>query len=86
MAKFFFICLLCHLGSSGKQKRKSQSLKRKKTTTPPQPDEMPVTSFPCPGCDFPLEAREWGEDPRKRTEVLTPTGWVLIKISGENHS
>ena len=48
----------------------------------PNESEMTKTTFPCPHCSIPLEAREWGDGALMRTEVNTPSGYVLIKHAG----
>ena len=68
--------------SDGKYK-KTPTMKKAKTAAP-KDDEFKKTTFPCPGCDEPLRAREWKGDTmyQHRIEVLTSQGYILAKTSG----
>ena len=63
---------------------------KKRTRRPkvekPDPSKMAKTTVPCPSCDSPLNARQWGSDSLKRIEVSTNQGWVLIKQAGKSCS
>jgi len=61
------------------QQYHSKDAKRKPNVKrPTSTDQKALTTHPCPGCQQPLEAREWVVGNLKRIEVNTTSGWIRI--------
>ena len=67
----------CWLGLGRPTSVRQPNIKR------PPVDSMEKTKLPCPHCGDPLEARQWGMEPYRRIEAVTPSGLILLKHSGE---